>query len=202
VSSKPKPKHELTRDLYWQCNDLYSCGLSFQAIRRIVGFSGWAIRNWLLLTELPSRRFHAMGRFGDKTWYVDNPDPKWRGEFLSGEREYLQGFLDKWVDTENGPIMPGMTTRCHESFKPCWNAFGYTRISWRRDKKKMPYLSMHRLSYALNVGIIPPWHGVYHKCDNPLCCNPEHLFSGRLSANSTDRDAKGRGNLCAANRVA
>ena len=196
-------KHKLTRALYWQCHDLYACGLSYQAIKRIVGFSGWTIRNWLLLKKEPAQRFHAMGRPGDKTWYVDNPDPTFRGDFLAGERARLQTRFDELVDTENGPIMPGMTTRCHISLlAPANNQAAYTRMTWRRDGEVMPSIAMHRLSWIFEYGMILPWYGVYHICDNPACCNHEHLFSDRESGNASDRDSKGRGNLCAENRVA
>ena len=33
---------------------------------------------------------------------------------------------------------------------------------------------------------------VLHRCDNPLCCNPDHLFIGTVVDNARDRDCKGR----------
>ena len=35
---------------------------------------------------------------------------------------------------------------------------------------------------------------VCHHCDNPPCCNPEHLFVGTLADNNRDRNNKGRTN--------
>lgn len=39
---------------------------------------------------------------------------------------------------------------------------------------------------------IPDDMCVLHKCDNPPCVNPDHLFIGDRSDNSADRDRKGR----------
>lgn len=57
--------------------------------------------------------------------------------------------------------------------------------------------SAHRLSWMIHNGPIPPgegYHGtcVLHKCDNPPCVNPEHLFLGTAADNATDKTRKGR----------
>jgi hypothetical protein len=51
---------------------------------------------------------------------------------------------------------------------------------------------VHRLSYMFTVG--PIAHGMFvcHKCDNPLCVKPEHLFLGTAKDNWKDSHAKGR----------
>lgn len=65
---------------------------------------------------------------------------------------------------------------------------GYGRVQF---KKKTWYA--HRLSYTLYKGEITKGLHVCHKCDNPCCINPEHLFLGTVKDNMQDRDAKGRG---------
>ena len=50
----------------------------------------------------------------------------------------------------------------------------------------------HRLMYQATFGEIPVGRLVYHKCDNPPCCNPSHLFLGSNKTNAEDKVSKNR----------
>ena len=51
----------------------------------------------------------------------------------------------------------------------------------------------HRLVWELTYGPVPKGAGVCHTCDNPPCCNPDHLFLGTQKDNVADMLHKGRG---------
>ena len=50
----------------------------------------------------------------------------------------------------------------------------------------------HRYAYALANGEVQQGMSVCHRCDNPKCCNPEHLFLGTHQQNMGDMATKGR----------
>lgn len=51
----------------------------------------------------------------------------------------------------------------------------------------------HRFCYENFVGPIPKGKLMCHKCDNPKCVRPDHLFIGTHQDNVDDRESKGRG---------
>ena len=51
----------------------------------------------------------------------------------------------------------------------------------------------HRIAFMLAYGSMPePPNFVLHRCDNPACCNPRHLYPGTKKQNSRDMVDRGR----------
>lgn len=82
----------------------------------------------------------------------------------------------------------------------CWNWTGtiYTasgKLSYGKICVKNKQLLAHRVSYELAHGPIPEDKDVLHRCDNPLCVRPDHLFLGTHADNMQDMVQKGRMHL-------
>jgi hypothetical protein len=92
--------------------------------------------------------------------------------------------------------------RFHQKYEinesSCWIWTGGTRPNskgvpyprhWTDDFKS---IGAHRFSFELVHGAIPQGMYVCHKCDTPLCVNPDHLFLGSHQDNMRDMVAKQR----------
>lgn len=81
----------------------------------------------------------------------------------------------------------------------CWewqgalNEDGYGRFwTWVSVKKSSSVEASHRKLYLLLFGELQKDICVLHKCDNPKCCNPNHLWPGTRADNNRDMISKGR----------
>jgi hypothetical protein len=78
----------------------------------------------------------------------------------------------------------------------CWSWKGGTTISgYGRMQPDRKSLLAHRVSWMIYKGEIPPSLNVLHKCDNPRCSNPDHLFLGTQSDNVKDMISKNRSSI-------
>lgn len=68
----------------------------------------------------------------------------------------------------------------------CQQGYGFIK---RKDGAQ---LRAHRVAYELAYGHIPAGLQICHRCDNPRCVRPGHLFLGTAWDNAADMVAKGR----------
>jgi hypothetical protein len=79
---------------------------------------------------------------------------------------------------------------CLEWQRYCHPTRGYGQIG--RGTREQGLVETHRAAWEVTHGPIPDGLFVLHRCDNPPCCDPEHLFLGTDADNTADKVAKGR----------
>lgn len=88
---------------------------------------------------------------------------------------------------------------CKGAEEECWqwtgqiDKRGYGRLWAANIHPCLTRMSFaHRVSYYISKGTIPDNINILHKCDNPNCVNPNHLFPGTLKQNTQDMLEKNR----------
>lgn len=74
----------------------------------------------------------------------------------------------------------------------CWLWTGPSTKGYGTFSVSGKLVYAHRHSWTIHRGEIPNGAHVLHKCDTPLCVNPDHLFIGNNLLNVADKVAKGR----------
>jgi hypothetical protein len=73
-----------------------------------------------------------------------------------------------------------------------WTGYRHHRDGYGHFKLDRKPVRAHRMSYEFEHGKIPEGMNVCHRCDNPPCVRPDHLFLGDQSVNLKDAYEKGR----------
>lgn len=88
------------------------------------------------------------------------------------------------------------STKIDRNEHGCWNWTGCTNQSgygaFRVSRPTRKTVLAHRFAYEMARGEIPPGLFVCHHCDNPKCCNPDHLYLGDQTRNMRDASERGR----------
>lgn len=98
--------------------------------------------------------------------------------------EFLASFNKKVSKTNSCWLWIGSQRKPRG--KGGWGAYGHFC-----PKRGVRYFA-HRFSWEVNFGPIPDGMLVCHKCDNPTCVRPDHLFIGTQKDNMEDAKRKGR----------
>lgn len=102
-----------------------------------------------------------------------------------------------WLKVNKDGPLPDQSNPHYAGLDKCWEwtayklASGYGAVGWDNTVRLA-----HRVSKAISerFDLTQSKVHVLHKCDNPSCVNPDHLFYGDPLANTKDMILKGRGN--------
>jgi hypothetical protein len=96
------------------------------------------------------------------------------------EQKHIDLFWSKVINPNDGGCW-GWSGGCFGNGRPAISVSGRNYLAYR-------------VSWLIHNGSIGARRLICHSCDNPKCCNPEHLFEGTSKDNVDDMYSKGREN--------
>lgn len=100
---------------------------------------------------------------------------------------------ERYASIENAVARFWKRVRKDDGDDACWEWIGKSKaMGYGQLKYGNRIVSAHRFSYEIHVGPIPDGLFICHKCDNPPCVRPDHLFAGTPQQNTSDMFSKGR----------
>jgi len=112
-------------------------------------------------------------------------------QIILTEKEKLEIF-DKFISKVVPVYLPHMADK--KGLAQCWHSF-----STQKTVKGYPFTiyknvkfpaNRFMVEYFTNDNLFPNWNAL-HKCDNPHCINPTHLYAGTSKQNAEDRKKAG-----------
>jgi hypothetical protein len=114
-------------------------------------------------------------------------------------------WCGEFSQTSTGNKKPSLLCKKHTLLQRFWDNVKVGTEDecweWQGSRTKAGYGTIlwdgilqytHRLSLEFTGNVIPPRYHACHKCDNPSCVNPNHLFVGSPRDNMLDKVSKGR----------
>lgn len=111
-------------------------------------------------------------------------------------RERAISFTEKelsrfWRKVNKDGPLPDQSNPHYKGLGPCWTwTGGITGCGYGNAYAGGRQIPSHRFSFAVAFGYHPL--NALHRCDNPKCVNPAHLFDGTKKDNFEDMVTKGR----------
>ena len=108
---------------------------------------------------------------------IDHSRFTWKNKTDEQRLEHIKELYERYVIKKDG----------------CWDWSGYkSAFGYGILNVFYTHHNAQRVSWMIHKGTIPNKLLVLHKCDNPSCSNPEHLFLGTHKDNQDDMENKGR----------
>ena len=134
---------------------------------------------WIFKKTVFMRR-EVLNHYGFEQVYCKNglaTDNRKENLIIGRRKDWRESFFKK-IKIDSGSCWVWTGSSHASGYGQCW-----------ADKKQK---RASRVSYEIHKGVIPEGLFVLHKCDNPICVNPDHLFLGNSQDNENDKVSKNR----------